>query len=114
MTDDRPLTLKEAAAAYGFTVSTLRAEADRGRLCIFRIGKRDYTMPDDMQEMIRRCRAEDHRRASISTRTDDSGLSETVRTESAQASLSRTVQALKSASLNTSAKSTSRKPVLTR
>jgi hypothetical protein len=106
---NRPLTLKEAAERYGLTVSTLRAEASRGRLHIFRIGKRDYTMPDDVQEMIRQCRENDPRRAFTSTRQEGNGLSETVNTASAQASLNRTVQALKNASLNTSAKSTCHK-----
>ena len=44
------LTLKEAAARSGLTVSTLRAEAARGRLDLFRIGKRDYTTPADLAE----------------------------------------------------------------
>jgi hypothetical protein len=111
--DNRPLTLKEAGARYGFTISTLRAEAGRGRLVVFRIGKRDYTTADDVQEMIRRCREDDPRRASTSTGTVDNGLSETVRTESARAALSQTVEALKRNSLNISAKSTSRKTVPT-
>jgi hypothetical protein len=89
------LTLKEAAAAYDYTVSTLRAEAGRGRLRIFRIGRRDYTMPGDVEEMIRLCRAEDHRHACTSTKQEASGLFETERRASAQAALSLTMQELK-------------------
>jgi hypothetical protein len=89
--DDRPLTLKEAAERYGFKVSTLRAEAGRGRLVIFRIGKRDYTMPADVQEMVRRCRAEDCRRDFTSIRNANSGLSETDRISSARAALLATL-----------------------
>jgi hypothetical protein len=50
MTDDPfALTLKDAAERYGFTVATLRAEADRGRLALYRIGKRLYTTPADIR-----------------------------------------------------------------
>jgi hypothetical protein len=87
LADDRPLTLKEAAERFGFTVSTLRAEAGRGRLYVFRIGKRDYTMAADVQEMIARCRAEDYRRASITTKPVATGLSATAEHSSALASL---------------------------
>src|SRR5262249_23303228 len=38
--DERPLTLNEAGDLYRLKVSTLRAEAARGRLDIFRLGKR--------------------------------------------------------------------------
>jgi len=41
--------------AFGFTVWTLRAEADRGRLTIYKIGKRFYTTPADIKEMIQLC-----------------------------------------------------------
>jgi hypothetical protein len=110
--DDEPITLAEACKLFPrakLTISTLRAEAARGRLDIFRLGKRDCTTPKAMREMIRRCREGDHRRASTSTKTEASGLSETERTASAQASLNKTVQALKNASLNISEKSTSHK-----
>jgi hypothetical protein len=40
--DEQPRTLKEAAELYYLTVSTLRTEASRGWLEVFRIGKRDY------------------------------------------------------------------------
>jgi hypothetical protein len=114
--DNEPITLADACKLYSrakLTISTLRAEAARGRLDIFRMGKRDYTTPQAMQEMVRQCREDDPRRVSTSTTTEDNGLSETVRTVSAQASLNQTVQALKKGSLNTSEKSTNRKKVPT-
>jgi hypothetical protein len=109
--DDEPITLAEACKLFPrakLTVSTLRAEAGRGRLDIFRLGKRDYTTLRSMQEMVRRCQEEDHRRGSTSIASASSGLSETARLESAQAALKQTVSVLKKGSPNTSPQSTSR------
>lgn len=50
------LTMAEASDAYGFTISTLRAERDRGRLDTFRIGKREYTTPEALEKMVEQCR----------------------------------------------------------
>lgn len=36
--DSDTITLKDAAQHFGFSVWTLRAEADRGRLTIYKIG----------------------------------------------------------------------------
>lgn len=97
-----PITLAEACELYPrskFKVSTLRAEAGRGRLDIFRIGKRDYTTPAAMREMIRKCQDAARHRASTSTQDGNSGLSETDRASSARAALSQTVEALKSGSV---------------
>ena len=108
--EDEPITLADACTLYPrakLKVSTLRAEAGRGRLDIFRIGRRDYTTPAAMIEMVRRCRDEDCRRASTSIRQDASGSSETEKRASAQAALSQAVQVLRSSSPNTSARSTS-------
>ena len=66
-----PFRLADACALFPqarLTVSTLRAEAARGRLKIFRLGRRDYTTRRDMQEMIARCRDEDYRHDSTSIR----------------------------------------------
>ena len=90
MSDDEPITLAEACELYPrsrLTKSTLRAEAARGRLTIFRIGKRDYTTVAFMRDMVRRCQDEDYRRDSISIRQEANGLSETDNTLSAQAAL---------------------------
>lgn len=98
MSDDEPITLGEACELYPrsrLTKSTLRAEAARGRLTIFRIGKRDYTTVAFMRDMVRRCQDEDYRRDSISTLQEASGLSEMDKALSAQAALNQTVVALK-------------------
>ncbi len=65
---DEPITLAGACQLFPrakLTVSTLRAEAARGRLEIFRLGRRDYTTPAAMERMVQRCR--ESRRVSIST-----------------------------------------------
>ena len=53
--DDEPITLAAEACKLfpraKLTVSTLRADGGRGRLDIFRLGKRDYTTLRLMQEM---------------------------------------------------------------
>ncbi len=105
---DRPLTLAEAAELYHLKISTLRAEAARGRLDVFRIGRRDYTTLESLKAMVRKCHDEDPRRASISTRNDDSGSSETERFRSAQAALNMSAKALKRGLPRISAKNTSR------
>jgi hypothetical protein len=108
--DERPLTLKEAADLYHMTVSTLRAEADRGRLEVFRIGKRDYTTLYSLREMVKKCRENDPRRASTLTQNASSGLSETEQASAAQAALKQTVLALRSGLPPTSGRNGSRKP----
>ena len=88
--DAAPITLKAACKLWPgarLTVSTLRAEAGRGRLDIFRIGRRDYTTAQAMREMVNRCRAEDSRRVSTSIRSAANGPSETARISSARAAL---------------------------
>lgn len=104
------LTLREACALYGdkFTVSTLRAEAARGRLDIFRLGKRDYTTREAMQEMVKRCQDEGRRRVSTSMQDEASGLSETDHASSAQAALNLSVAALRQGLPRISGKSTNR------
>src|SRR5580704_7829237 len=90
--DDDPITLAEACKLFPhakLTVSTLRAEAARGRLAIFRLGKRDYTTSSSMREMVRLCREENRRPGSTSTRNANNGLSETERTSSALAAATR-------------------------
>lgn len=47
--DDDTITLKDAAEHFKFSVYTLRTEADRGRLTIYKIGKRYYTTPADVR-----------------------------------------------------------------
>ena len=89
MDDESPITLAEACKLYPrarLTVSTLRAERDKGRLSIFRIGRRDYTTPRAMRDMVARCR-EDARPAPIRVEPADEA--------SALASASATMDAMK-------------------
>jgi hypothetical protein len=109
MTDDPlALTLKDAAERYGFTVATLRAEIARGRLTKYRIGKKDWTTPADIREMIELCRVEQRAPASIVTRRVTGNLL----SETAHASLDSAEQILmklRSASRNTSRPSTAQR-----
>ena len=112
--DERPLTLQEAADLYRLKISTLRAEAARGRLDIFRLGKRDYTTLDSLRKMVRLCQDAARLRASTSTQGDTNGLSATEQASSAQAALKKTVVALRSNLPNISRGSTGRREVPTR
>lgn len=103
---DTPITLADAAQHFGFTVLTLRAEADRGRLTIYKIGRRYYTTPADVMQMVQLCRVEQKARVSISTRRDVSGSSETARISAARGALRQTLAGLKSSSRTTSTANT--------
>jgi hypothetical protein len=94
LADNAAIPLKDIPELFPesrFTLSTLRVEAGRGRLRVFRLGRRDYTTPSDVREMIRQCRDADPRRASFSTRKDANGSSKTVAPESALAALRQSV-----------------------
>lgn len=52
--DHDTITLKDAASHFGYTVDTLRAEADRGRLTIYKIG-RSYRVQRKDVEALDRC-----------------------------------------------------------
>src|SRR5262245_28972918 len=105
--DDRPVTLAEACRLFGdtFTPHTLRAEAARGRLNIFRLGRRDYTTLADLREMVRLCREDARPRACTSTQPAATGSFEMDRLSSERAALNQTAIMLKSSLPNTSAKS---------
>lgn len=114
--DDEPITLKEACELHfrnRVKVASLRAEAARGRLDIFRVGRTDFTTIRDLREMEKKCRKEKLALASTSTGLENNGSSETEHVSSAQAALSQTVRRLKGSSANTSARSTARNPVKT-
>jgi hypothetical protein len=102
--DERPLTLKEASDLHRLKVSTLRAEAARGRLDIFRLGKRDYTTLESLRSMVRKCQDAARARASTSTGNESNGLSEMERASSAQVALKQTVVALRNGLPNISAR----------
>lgn len=112
MTDDDPITLKDACEKFfagAFTIATLRAEHRRGNLEVYRIGKRDFTTLRDLREMQRKCRVAHKAPVSISTHDESSGLSEMDKRSSALAALSQTTKALKSSSPNISAANTNRR-----
>lgn len=106
--DDDAITLKDAASHFGYTVSTLMAEAKRERLTIYKIGKRYYTTPADIREMVQKCRVEQKGRDFTLTRRGSSTSSETERASSALAAAQETALRLRSSSRNTSATSTVR------
>lgn len=99
--DDDTITLKDAAQHFGFSVYTLRTEADKGRLTIYKIGQRYYTTPADIKEMVNRCRVEQKGRASTLIRAGSNGPSETERASSALAAAKESAERLKSISRST-------------
>ena len=111
MNDDEPITLAEACLLFPrakLTISTLRSEAGRGRLDIFRLGKRDYPTARAMRDMVRKCQEDARRRASTSIPSETNGLSATERASSAQAALKQNVTALRQDLPRISGKSTRR------
>jgi hypothetical protein len=102
--DDMPITLAQAAEIFGIGVATLRAEASRGRLTVYRIGRQDRTTINDIRQMVELCRVEPKAPASIVTRRAVNTSSETDRAslDSAQQALLK----LRSISRNTSPAST--------
>lgn len=103
--DDDIITLKDAALHFGFSVYTLRTEADNGRLTIYKIGKRYYTTPADIKEMVSQCRVEQKVRGFTSIRSARNTPSETERASSALAAARETAERLKSSSRSTLGKS---------
>lgn len=94
------ITLKDAAQHFGFSVYALRSEADNGRLAIYKIGRRYYTTPGDIKEMVEQCRVEQKGRDFTSIRAAVSGSSETERVSSALAAARETALRLKNSSKN--------------
>lgn len=111
MTDDDPITLAHACEvvfAGKVTPWTLRAEAGRGNLDIFMIGKRQFTTLRSVREMVEKCRVVRPVRGSISTAREGNGLSETDQRSFALARAQATVERLKGHSKSTSPRSTAR------
>jgi hypothetical protein len=103
--DGDTITLKDAAKHFGFSVYTLRTEADRGRLAIYKIGKRFYTTPADVKEMVRLCRVDQKAPDFTLIRNARLGSSETERASSALAAANETALRLKNSSRTTLGKS---------
>ena len=99
--DSDTITLKDAAQHFGFSVYTLRTEAERGRLTIYKIGKKYYTTPGDVKEMVRQCRVDQKGRDFTSIRSANNGSSETERAQSALVAANEIAQRLKNSSRNT-------------
>jgi hypothetical protein len=111
--DTDPITLGDASHVVlrGIvSVSALRAEINRGNLVAFRIGKNTFTTPAAVREMMEKCRVKPSLPASISDQTTAPGSSATVDATSELAALKASVSALKSGSLSTLRKNTSRGP----
>jgi hypothetical protein len=97
--DDAPITLEECCAIFfrdTIRPATLRAEAARGRLAVYRVGRKDFTTIRAAREMIDLCRVEQSRPVSTFTRKSGYGSSETDRISSGLAALKQTLAVLKS------------------
>jgi hypothetical protein len=117
VSDDEMLTLPEACELFfrgKNKPATLRAEARRGRLTLFRIGRRDYTSRKELKRMVEKCRVEREAHTYISIQKDEHGQSETELASSAQAAAKASVERLKLLSRNTSVTSIARPPAQTR
>lgn len=102
--EDDPLTLQEVCRSYfksTLTPATLRAEARRGRLAIFKIGRRHYTTLAAVREMVRLCHVEPKAHDYTWTRSATHGLSETARNSFVQAALNDKLIELRSSSRST-------------
>src|SRR5262252_1791582 len=113
MTDNEPITLREAAETFfrgRIKAASLRAARDRGHLRTFKVGRQEFTTYGYLREMIE-CRVARQGHGYGSTKSASSGLSETDRVLSARAAAQETVQMLKSSSKRTLAKSSSLKLV---
>jgi hypothetical protein len=105
---DDPITLKDAcriAFHDKIKVASLRAEAERGHLETFRIGKRDFTTLRNIKAMIernQRCPPARKVPGFTSTKNDGNGLSDTANVSSARGALRETAKVLKKRCTNIS------------
>jgi hypothetical protein len=110
MTDNDTITLKDAASHFGFSVYTLRAEAERGHLTTYKIGKKLYTTPADVREMVTKCRVSQNALGSIWTNGDPLGSFGTGQGSSARAALRAVLSKPECSLAVTSLANTSRNP----
>jgi hypothetical protein len=105
---DDPITLREACRLVfrnQIKIATLRAEAARGHLTMFRIGRKDFTTLRHIREMNERnakCLPAQKVPGSISTRDESSGSSAMDNVSSARGALKEMTKGLKKLSTNTS------------
>jgi hypothetical protein len=112
MTDEDLITLKDASEIiFGGRVSpaTLKDQWRRGNLDLSKIGRSYFASVADFKGLKTKCLVERPARASGSTRKEEPGLSSTVEAAAARDSLMTKLDRLKSASGNTSRRSTSLK-----
>jgi|HubBroStandDraft_6_1064221.scaffolds.fasta_scaffold1161370_2 hypothetical protein len=117
MSDDQPITLAEAAADFfggRLSASSLRAEARRGNLVVFRIGRTDFTTVRNLRDMTDKCRVVPPARVFTLTKDEAHGRLETERVSSARAAALEAVAMLRNASRNTSGRSISPRRLPTR
>jgi hypothetical protein len=106
ITDETELTLAEACRIFfrdKIKPASLRAEAKRGDLAIIRVGRHDFVTPAAIRDMRAKksCQESVNRPGSTSERTRAPGSSVTDRSQSAQAAVQTTAEALKRLSPNT-------------
>jgi hypothetical protein len=120
--DDEPMTLDAACKAVfnnAIGPDTLRAEADRGRLVLEKIGRRYFVTRAAIREMRRKCQVDAPQKGQGSgsslpasepgaKTTPQSGSSGTDRLSIARAAALKTFSALSEPSKTTSRKSTNR------
>src|SRR5215471_3953201 len=108
--EDTPITLEEACEIVFrniITPASLRAEAARGHLTIFRVGRRHFTtirLAREMQE--RKCREQSPLPDSGLTKPVRRGPSSTAPSESARVAARASFRALRTSSRTTSRPST--------
>lgn len=111
MSDETPMTLKDACEVYflkgRMSVATLKAQHAKGNLEMSKIGRSYFTTIANLREMNAKCRVEVPARASGSTRKEEPGLSSTVEAAAALASLTANIDKLKKLSGSTSRQSIS-------
>lgn len=102
--EDDPITLQEAVEMVfrgTVKVATLRVEAQRGNVEIFKVGRRHFTTLRSVRGMMDKCREKRKARGSISTASANNGLSETEQATTALVALNQTLRGLKGNSRNT-------------
>lgn len=102
--EDDPITLQEAVDMVfrgTVKVSTLRVEALRGNVEIFKVGRRHFTTLRSVRGMMDKCREKRKARGSILTASANNGPSEMEQATTARVALNQTLQGLRRSLRNT-------------
>jgi hypothetical protein len=105
--DDQPISLAKAAKLFfdgALTKSSLRTEARKGNLEIFRIANKDFVTRRGIRRMLEKCRVEKSRPDCGSAKIPEPGSSRTEASVSPQDALRAMLKAQKKNSTPTSAK----------